>query len=125
MKPIATILDEVRALDEKATSGPWVVSTDHWGTETRDRERMIVASRDETEVVVVDAEKIYKGQYRPCEEGNFAFIAASRTLMPRLAKALEYLTGYVLDLEEIGNNPEAGKALYKAAAILNGEGEDA
>lgn len=84
-KSLSVILDEIEARASKATPGPWVVTHDaalECGPHARSGLAMIASLKDDSKFPWPPA--------RLCEWPTARFIAASRSDVPKLVKALRY-----------------------------------
>lgn len=114
MTSIESAIAKVRELDSKATKGPWFAKT----------------RKDGSMFLGVELEQAYKNQHRhfqcdgvPFDDDNY-FIAASRTLLPQMAKALEICVAGLRNscwggYGEPGTICESCNALLQAEQVFN------
>lgn len=110
---IRRVLEEVEKLDAEATQAPWAY---YWREENGEAECGVTHERRPGHVYAVARCPRYVRKEQWEQDGHM--ISASRTLLPRLAKALEHALGVMATASD---PREASAACYQIADILEGK----
>jgi hypothetical protein len=113
MTPILAKLDELKALANAATPGPWKADFGNWQIESENQDTY----RDGVCTFTFDDRDRCDGSTNPVDPASDAdFIAASRTAMPQLVEALRVAEGHIKS--SCTCDPEFPKPLCAACETL-------